>query len=578
MSFQGTFICNFDVGGGGSAYTPPPETQVIYVGKHGNDANSGRNIEAAKLTLGAAITAATALTPGPANRIAIVCHDSGEYTESLTLPQWVSLYAPLATVSGEVTVNGDVVMELFKIAATANNQFLLTKTGANTTAYVTITEMDGSAFTSVTSVRNLSNNGVLFVKAGKILVGASGTGVGDQSNGIGHIHLMVDDLYLVGNSSVAIAKVSGEGNVVVYVQHILETGAPTGTTGVLVGATGEVYVYANEIIADTAYNVTAGGILRGFVANLSGVQTGAASLVNANIFAGSKTANTVLAAPNGSAGNPSFRALAAADINAALLAGTGRHVILAAGQSAANLGLRLDDAYVTGLWSSSGSLQVTVGSANVALFTSSALEANNGTLDGCFYMPRLGNSVTAPTYSFRGDTNTGIYWISDNVFAFAAGGVQIAEFAQTNSSIYCNTGFTSSVSTGLTVGHRTSGVAANNFGVALKFNAESSSGNQRDVGRVRVYYVNATDASRTVRIVFSAQDFNAERDGFAIEANGSAVLLGFYGAPPVAQSAYGAPTGTPTRTTFDTATVTLPQLAERVKAMIDDLRSVGMFG
>lgn len=39
---------------------------------------------------------------------------------------------------------------------------------------------------------------------------------------------------------------------------------------------------------------------------------------------------------------------------------------------------------------------------------------------------------------------------------------------------------------------------------------------------------------------------------------------------------WGAPTGTPTRTTFDTTTVTLPQLAERVKALIDDLMTHGM--
>jgi hypothetical protein len=37
-------------------------------------------------------------------------------------------------------------------------------------------------------------------------------------------------------------------------------------------------------------------------------------------------------------------------------------------------------------------------------------------------------------------------------------------------------------------------------------------------------------------------------------------------------------TGTPTRTTFDTTTVTLPQLAERVKALIDDLSSHGLIG
>ncbi|MCF3608938.1 hypothetical protein L2E81_21100 [Planktothrix agardhii 1033] len=44
------------------------------------------------------------------------------------------------------------------------------------------------------------------------------------------------------------------------------------------------------------------------------------------------------------------------------------------------------------------------------------------------------------------------------------------------------------------------------------------------------------------------------------------------------KSGWVAPTGTPTRTTFATSTVTLPQLAERVKALIDDLRSHGLIG
>lgn len=37
-------------------------------------------------------------------------------------------------------------------------------------------------------------------------------------------------------------------------------------------------------------------------------------------------------------------------------------------------------------------------------------------------------------------------------------------------------------------------------------------------------------------------------------------------------------TGTATRATFDTATITLPQLAERVKALLDDLTSHGLIG
>lgn len=44
------------------------------------------------------------------------------------------------------------------------------------------------------------------------------------------------------------------------------------------------------------------------------------------------------------------------------------------------------------------------------------------------------------------------------------------------------------------------------------------------------------------------------------------------------RTGWGAPTGTPTRTTFATGSVTLPQLAERVKALIDDLTTHGLIG
>jgi hypothetical protein len=44
------------------------------------------------------------------------------------------------------------------------------------------------------------------------------------------------------------------------------------------------------------------------------------------------------------------------------------------------------------------------------------------------------------------------------------------------------------------------------------------------------------------------------------------------------KTGWAAPTGTATRTTFDTATVTTAQLAERVKALIDNLTTHGLIG
>jgi hypothetical protein len=44
------------------------------------------------------------------------------------------------------------------------------------------------------------------------------------------------------------------------------------------------------------------------------------------------------------------------------------------------------------------------------------------------------------------------------------------------------------------------------------------------------------------------------------------------------RTGWGAPTGTATRTSFATNTVTLEQLAQRVKALVDDLTLHGLIG
>jgi hypothetical protein len=55
--------------------------------------------------------------------------------------------------------------------------------------------------------------------------------------------------------------------------------------------------------------------------------------------------------------------------------------------------------------------------------------------------------------------------------------------------------------------------------------------------------------------------------------------VGFNGTAPIAKpTGYTAPTGTATRATFATTSVTLPVLAEHVKALIDDLTAYGLIG
>lgn len=57
----------------------------------------------------------------------------------------------------------------------------------------------------------------------------------------------------------------------------------------------------------------------------------------------------------------------------------------------------------------------------------------------------------------------------------------------------------------------------------------------------------------------------------AFQQNGTQVVA-------ARRTGWAAATGTATRTTFATGSVTLPQLAERVKALMDDLIAHGLIG
>lgn len=101
LTTDGTGAVTWQAAGSGGVN----QNQIYYVGKHGNDANSGLNIEEAKLTFGSAITDATAMTPSAVNRFVIECFDDGIYSEIITCVSFVDIYAPSATL--DLTGLGD---------------------------------------------------------------------------------------------------------------------------------------------------------------------------------------------------------------------------------------------------------------------------------------------------------------------------------------------------------------------------------------------------------------------------------------------------------------------------------------
>jgi hypothetical protein len=101
---------------------------------------------------------------------------------------------------------------------------------------------------------------------------------------------------------------------------------------------------------------------------------------------------------------------------------------------------------------------------------------------------------------------------------------------------------TNTVSGGQTIGHTTSATPANGFGVNLVFELQSSTTAGREAGEIDAVWVNATDASRTARVVHYVSDATANREAMRIESSGTAPMIGFLGAAAAAQQTGGAAT------------------------------------
>jgi len=119
-------------------------------------------------------------------------------------------------------------------------------------------------------------------------------------------------------------------------------------------------------------------------------------------------------------------------------------------------------------------------------------------------------------------------------------------------------------------------------GYALICNGSYSSGNAI---RVKTGIGIAYDNSGAIKTKYDSGILRwglysgaTELVGFGTTLGSAGVYLSGTRVLAAQRTGWGSPTGTATRTAFDTASVTLPQLAERLKALIDDLKAHGMIG
>jgi len=265
--------------------------QTIYVGKHGNDANTGTTPEYAKLTFGQALTLASGETPSSTNRFSIVCLDDGIYTESLTGVQYVDIYAPNAKLVGSIDVADDTHIK-FRAQDIGTGVIGILKSTGSTYSFVEIDTVTCMG----TAIGTLCLSGFLNY-SWKTMYVENGFGIGDLSSAQLHIHLNGGDIYISGTGYGVVRANAGE--TVGRVDHIADIGGGNGTgidctagtinlqisdmeslaTAILVPAgTGTCNIQVTEIDSTVAYNVGVGGTLNLIVNEISGTETNAGTL------------------------------------------------------------------------------------------------------------------------------------------------------------------------------------------------------------------------------------------------------------------------------------------------------------
>jgi hypothetical protein len=136
---------------------------------------------------------------------------------------------------------------------------------------------------------------------------------------------------------------------------------------------------------------------------------------------------------------------------------------------------------------------------------------------------------------------------------------------------------TNAITTGLTVGHNTSGTAAAAFGTKIQFVLESSTTEDRAIAEISAEWETATDASRKGLVKLNVYD-TAVRECLRFGTDGANPMIGFLGAAHVARTAAYAPTNVTTDRSFNANSTTIDELADVIGTMISDLQSFGLYG
>jgi len=235
-----------------------PGQRVIYVGKHGDNANDGQQVSQSVLDFTTAITKASSSAPSSANIIQIICHDALEYIENLTIPQWINISANNATLKGTITTMGNHVVSFGKVESPTS---AVMSAGPNTE--INIGQINIPSGVGVEHTNSLP----LYLRIG---IANVGSGILVRTNS-GSIECTIQHIVLNGGTAFMII-----GNkLTAYVDTITEL---IPSTSIYIVA-GSMVGYVQTISTTVATNVAITGSLDIIVNKSSGTNTGVSNIL-----------------------------------------------------------------------------------------------------------------------------------------------------------------------------------------------------------------------------------------------------------------------------------------------------------
>ena len=242
------------------------QDNIIYVGKHGNDANDGLTINKAFLTFTAALAAAAAFD-------VIWCFDDGTYTEDLTGVADVEIYAPNAGLIGAHTVTTATIWTFGKLGVLTG------------TTGITMNTLFGHAFINVrdlecsgSAIGAVCLSGQLSITVDQVVI-ETGSFIGPTT--VASVSITFNSIKAFTGAATIFSGIS-PCRIYASGSSIRETTTGTCTVFSTTGAgTPSISVTVAHIDAEILSNITATSVVHLDVANMIGTltETGAGNVI-----------------------------------------------------------------------------------------------------------------------------------------------------------------------------------------------------------------------------------------------------------------------------------------------------------